>query len=75
MENASKNRAITHNSYETSKWWNRRYHELTNIGKHWPFYAAKSNVFDDICRIYNQFEHHCERIKNESKYNTFPLEF
>ena len=71
MKIASKNRAITHNCYERKKWWNRRFSKLTNIGKQWLFYAAKSNVFDDICKKYNQFEHHCERIKNESKYNTF----
>ena len=75
MKNASKNRAITHNCYEHKKWWKRKYHRLTNIGKQWLFYAAKSNAFDDICKKYNQFERHCERIKNETKYNTFPLEF
>ena len=71
MKRASKNRAITHNCYEHTKWWKRKFRRLTGIGKQWLFYAAKSNVFDDICKKYNQFEHHCERIKNESKYNTF----
>ena len=66
MEYASLNRAITHNSYERIKWWKRDYQNLTNIGKQWLFYASKSNVFDDICKSYEQFSKECEKIKKEN---------
>ena len=74
MEYAHKNRVITHNCYDLTKWWMRRYHQLTNVGKQWFFYASKSNAFDDICKEYHQFEKHCERIKrNDSEYNLVPF--
>ena len=65
MELASKNRAITHGCYTITKWWKMDYHRMTNVGKQWLFYASKSNAFDDICSIYNQFESYCNRLKNE----------
>ena len=68
MEYASKNRIITHNCYELIKWWQKKYTQLTEIGKQWLFYASKTNVFDDICNIYNQFEQDCQRIKNDNKF-------
>ena len=64
MEFASKNRAITHNCYKFTKWWKSDYHNMTNVGKQWLFYASKTNVFDDICRTYNQFESYCNDLKN-----------
>ena len=66
MENASQNRVITHMCYEMKKWWNRNYDDLTKIGKQWLFYAAKSNIFDDICQNYTQFQPFCGKIKNEN---------
>lgn len=66
MEYASVNRAITHNCYEKIKWWERKYENLTKIGKQWLFYASKSNIFDDICKNYKQFEKECEKIKKEN---------
>ena len=65
IEFASKNRVITHCCYTHKKWWKMDYHKMTNVGKLWLFFASKSNVFDDICRIYNQFESYCNRLKNE----------
>ena len=65
LENASKNRVITHNYYEDIKWWMKNYNNLTDFGKQWLFYASKSNVFDEICKNYNQFESQCEKIKKE----------
>ena len=67
MDLASKNRAITHNCYEEYKWWQKNYTNLTDIGKQWLFYASKSNVFDEICKKYNQFESQCEILKKENK--------
>ena len=64
MKNASKFRAITHNCYEIKKWWNRKYDNLTIIGKQWLFYAAKSNIFNNICKKYIQFQYYCWKIKN-----------
>ena len=69
MEYAHENRVITHGCYELTKWWKRKYHSLTNIGKQWLFYASKSNIFDDICKQYNQFEKYCEKIKNKTQYD------
>ena len=69
MEYASQHRVITHNCYELVKWWNKDYYNLTKVGKQWLFYAAKSNVMDDICKYYNQFEPYCDQIKKESKNN------
>ena len=66
LENASYHRAITHNCYETKKWWKRKYNNLTGIGKKWLFYASKSNMFDNICKKYYQFRVYCEEIKKES---------
>ena len=66
MEKYSKNRAITHMCYENDKWWEKNYTNLTEIGKQWLFYASKSNIFDDICKKYHQFESQCEKIKNEN---------
>ena len=65
FENASIHRAITHNCYETKKWWKRKYDNLTKIGKEWLFLASKSNIFEDICKKYYQFWRYCEKIKNE----------
>ena len=65
LENASKNRIITHNYYEDIKWWMKNYTNLTDVGKQWVFYASKSNVFDEICKNYNQFDSQCEKIKKE----------
>ena len=65
MEYASKNRVITHGCYEIKKWWDYNYDKLTNIGKQWLFYASKSNVFDEICQKYNQFEQQCIQMKKE----------
>ena len=67
MEADSKNRVITHNCYEDIKWWMKNYTNLTDIGKQWLFYASKSNVFDEICKKYNQFESQCEILKKENK--------
>lgn len=69
MKYAHENRVITHNCYELTKWWMRKYHTLTKVGKQWLFYAARSNVVDEICKSYHQFEHYCDRIKNESIFN------
>ena len=63
IENASLNRVITHNCYETKKWWNRKYDNLTYIGKQWLFYASKTNIFEDICKTYKQFENECIKMK------------
>ena len=63
MENYSKNRVITHMCYESDKWWQKNYTNLTEIGKQWLFYASKSNAFKDICKLYNQFESECKKIK------------
>ena len=65
MEYASKNRVISHGCYEMVKWWEKKYDNLTKIGKQWLFYASKSNVFDEICQKYKQFEPQCKQIKNE----------
>ena len=65
MEYASKNRVITHGCYEIKKWWDYNFDKLTNIGKQWLFYASKSNVFDEICQKYNQFEQQCIQMKKE----------
>jgi len=67
MEYASKNRVITHGCYEMVKWWEKKYDNLTSIGKQWLFYASKSNVFDEICQRYKQFEQQCQQLKNENK--------
>ena len=67
METDSKNRVITHNCYEDIKWWMKNYTNLTDIGKQWLFYASKSNVFDEICKKYVQFESQCEILKKENK--------
>ena len=64
IESASLNRVITHGCYERKKWWKRKYDNLTNIGKQWLFYASKTNVFDDICQNYDQFEQECEKLKS-----------
>ena len=69
MEYAHQNRVITHGCYDMTKWWQRRYHSLTNVGRQRFFYASKSNIFDDICKEYHQFAKHCERIKNQTQYN------
>ena len=69
MESAHENRAITHGCYDVTKWWQRKYHSLTDVGKQWLFYASKSNIFDDICKEYKQFEKYCEKIKNGKQYN------
>ena len=66
MEYTHENRVITHNCYERNKWWKRSYLQLTDVGRQWLFYASKSNVFDDICKEYYQFEEHCERIKKST---------
>jgi len=66
MEISSKNRVITHNCYEDIKWWMKNYTNLTDLGKQWLFYASKSNVFDDICKKYNQFESQCKILKKEN---------
>ena len=66
MEYASKNRIITHGWYELKKFWDYNYDRLTDIGKQWLFYASKSNVFDEICQKYNQFEPQCLKTKNET---------
>jgi len=63
MKNASLNRAITHNCYELRKWWNKKYENFKKIGKQWLFYASKTNIFDDICKKYNQFEQECKKMK------------
>ena len=73
MRYAHKNRVITHNCYELTKWWMRNYHQLTNVGKQWLFYAARSHVVDEICKYYHQFESHCDKIKNESSLNLTKL--
>jgi len=69
MESVHENRAITHGCYDVTKWWQRKYHSLTDVGKQWLFYASKSNIFDDICKEYKQFEKYCEKIKNGKQYN------
>ena len=65
MNEASKDRVITHGSYDFSKWWDKKYSDLTNIGKEWLFYASKSNAFKEICSLYSQFMNYCDKIKNE----------
>ena len=69
MEYAHKNRVVTHGCYDMTKWWQRKYHSLTNVGRQWFFYASKSNIFDDFCKEYHQFEKHCKQIKNEMQNN------
>lgn len=63
---ASKNRVITHGSYDLSKWWDKKYSDLTDIGKEWLFYASKSIVFNEICSIYTQFMNYCDKIKSQA---------
>ena len=69
MEYAHENRVVTHGCYDMTKWWQRKYRSLTNVGRQWFFYASKSNIFDDFCKEYHQFEKHCEQIKNEMQNN------
>ena len=41
MEYAHQNRVITHGCYDMTKWWQRRYHSLTNVGRQWFFMPQK----------------------------------
>jgi lipopolysaccharide biosynthesis glycosyltransferase len=63
MISASNKRIITHGSYRHDKWWNRKFDSLTLIGKKWIYYASKSNVFNDICNTYRQYQVVCSKIK------------
>jgi lipopolysaccharide biosynthesis glycosyltransferase len=63
MISASKNRIITHGSYRTDKWWTRSYDSLSEIGKKWIYYASKSNVFNEICNTYIQYQNICTKLK------------
>ena len=63
MISASNNRIITHGSYILNKWWRRSFDSLTKIGKKWIYYASKSNVFNDICNTFIQYQTICLKIK------------
>jgi lipopolysaccharide biosynthesis glycosyltransferase len=60
---SSINRYITHEAYIKNKWWNREYDSLTEIGKKWIMYASKSNVFNEICKKYIQYNNICKNLK------------
>lgn len=60
---ASNNRIITHGSYRLDKWWRRRFESLSEIGKKWIYYASKSNVFNEICNTFIQYQTVCLKIK------------
>jgi lipopolysaccharide biosynthesis glycosyltransferase len=63
MISASNNRTITHGAYRVDKWWKRRYNSLSEIGKKWIYYASKSNVFNEICHTYIQYQAICSKLK------------
>ena len=63
MISSAKDPTITHGSYTLTKWWNKKYNSLSEIGKNWLFYASKSNVFNEICDKYKQFKNICNKIK------------
>jgi hypothetical protein len=60
---ASNNRVITHGSYRLDKWWKRSFDSLSSIGKKWIFYASKSNVFNEICNTFIQYQIVCSNFK------------
>ena len=60
---ASNNRIITHGAYTYDKWWRRNYNSLSEIGKKWIYYASKSNVFNDICDAFIQYQSVCLKLK------------
>ena len=66
MEVASKNRVISHGCYDLKKWWNKKYEDLTAIGKECLYYASKSHVFGEICDKYKQFKQYCKKIKKKN---------
>ena len=57
MENASLNRAITP-ILLIKKIMEQKIQLFDVIRKEWLFYASKTNIFDVICKKYNQFEHY-----------------
>ena len=63
MISASNKRIITHGSYSLDKWWRRNFESLSEIGKKWIYYASKSNVFNDICNTFRQYQAVCSTIK------------
>jgi hypothetical protein len=63
MISASNNRIITHGAYILDKWWRRSYDSLSKIGKQWIYYASKSNVFNEICNTYIQYQIVCSKLK------------
>ena len=63
MISASNNRIITHGAYRFDKWWNRSYDSLSKIGKKWIYYASKSNVFNEICDTFIQYQTVCSKLK------------
>lgn len=60
---ASNNRIITHGAYTLKKWWRRKYTSLSKIGKKWIYYASKSNVFNEICNTFKQYQTVCSKLK------------
>jgi len=60
---ASNNRIITHGAYSHKKWWRRKYTSLSEIGKKWIYYASKSNVFNEICNTFIQYQTVCSKLK------------
>lgn len=62
MISASNNRIITHGAYRLDKWWRRSYDSLSKIGKQWIYYASKSNVFNEICNTFIQYQNVCSKI-------------
>ena len=56
---SSKDPTITHGSYTLTKWWNKKYDSLSEIGKKWILYASKSNAFKEICYKYKQYKNIC----------------
>ena len=62
MIEGSNNRIITHGAYTGYKWWRRNYNDLTEVGKKWIFHASKSNVFNEICNYYYQYQNICQNL-------------
>ena len=63
---ASNNRIITHGAYTYSKWWKSDYNSLSEIGKKWIYYASKSNVFNEICNTFKQYQTICLKLKKKN---------
>ena len=70
---ASNNRIITHGAYTNEKWWRRNYNSLSEIGKKWIYYASKSNVFNEICNKFKQYNTVCLKLKNKNLYFLFHI--